>query len=240
MPTNPIRKMFDCLRMPLKYRSLTLHGIQALAFLFLTACARHPVLEPLDTPKSESAQTYVWECERNFAFVAHQEGNAIWLFLPDHAVQLPAVKNNSGSSYRSTDISFDYRDGQATLELPEGRYEHCRNNAQRAAWEHAKLSGVDFRATGIAPDWILEITLDGNMRLINKSDGSNYRFVTPKPLVLENERKTLYSTQNKAHQIIVELVGKQCRDINTGVTREVTVNISIDDQKLQGCGGALH
>lgn len=232
--------MFDCFRMHSKYRRPAFHGIRVLALLFLTACARQPVLESLDTPKPESAKTYVWECERNFTFVAYQEGSAIWLFLPDHAVQLPAVKSNFGSSYRSADISFDYRDGQATLKLPEDRYEHCRNNTQRAAREHARLNGVDFRATGIAPDWTLEITLGGNMQLINKTDNSAYQFVTPKPLVLVNERKTLYSTQNKAHQIIVELVGKQCRNINTGVTREVTVNISIDDQKLQGCGGALH
>lgn len=240
MPADRARKMFDCLRMHPKCCSPVLHGIQALAFLFLTGCARQPVLEPLDAVKHDSAQTYVFECERNFAFVARKEGDAIWLFLPDHAVQLPAVKNNSVPGYRSADISFDYRDGQATLELPEGRYEHCRNNAQRAAWEHARLNGVDFRATGNTPDWILEITLDGDMRLINRSDNLTYRFITPKPLVLENERKTLYSTQNKTHQIIVELVGTQCRDINTGITREVTVNISIDDQRLQGCGGALH
>jgi len=212
----------------------------ALILLLLAGCTHQPVLKPLSEPEHLPAQTRAWECERNFAFVSREEGGAIWLFLPGHAVQLPRVDDSSGASYRGKDIHFRQNNGQAQLELPDQYYEHCRNNRQRAAWENAKLNGVDFRATGNAPDWTLEITLDGDMQLVTGSKDTTYHFVTPEPLVIESARKTLYSAQNKAHQIIVELSGTPCHDISTGETREVTVNISLDEHRLKGCGGALH
>jgi len=122
----------------------------ALALLLFAGCSRQPVLEPLGLPERAPAQTYAWECERNFAFAAREEGGAMWLFLPGHAVQLPRVEDGPGASYRGPDIRFHHQNGQACLELPDGRYDHCQNNTQRVAREHVKLNGVDFRATGSA------------------------------------------------------------------------------------------
>jgi uncharacterized membrane protein len=212
----------------------------ALILLWLTGCARQPVLKPLVAPEPILAQTHAWECERNFAFVSHQEGDAMWLFLPGHAVQLPRVVDGPDTNYRSTNIRFQHHDGQARLELPDNHYEHCRNNPQRAIREHAKLNGVDFLASGNAPDWTLEITLNGNMQLVTGADNTTYRFITPEPLILESERKTLYSTQNRTDQIIVELTDSPCRDSNTNEIHEITVHISLNDLRLRGCGSALH
>jgi uncharacterized membrane protein len=211
-----------------------------LVLLLLPGCARQQVLEPLDASEPPLAQTYAWECERNFAFVSRREGDAMWLFLPGHAVQLPRVKSGTGASYQSPDIRFQHHDGQARLELPDNHYEHCRNNPQRAIREHAKLNGVDFLASGNAPDWTLEITLNDNMQLVTGADNTTYRFITPEPLILESERKTLYSTQNRTDQIIVELTDSPCRDSNTNEMREITVHISLNDLRLRGCGSALH
>ena len=215
-------------------------AMAALILLSLAGCARQPVLEPLDEPRHATAKTYAWECERNFAFVAREEGDAMWLFLPGHAVQLPRLEDGPGTSYRGAGIYLNHQNGQARLVTPDNRYEHCQNNTQRAVREHAKLNGVDFRATGSAPDWTLEITLDGDLQLVTDPGNTTYRFTTPEPVVIESVRKTLYSAQNEAHQIVVELEGTACSDAGTGETHEVTVNISIDDRRLKGCGGALH
>jgi len=215
-------------------------AMAVLILLLLASCARQPVLEPLEEPGGAPAQTFAWECERNFAFVAREEGDAIWLFLPGHAVQIPRVEDGPGTSYQGSDIRLNHQNGQASLELPDGNYEHCQNNTRRAAREHAKLNGVDFLATGNAPDWTLEITLDGVMRLVTGADDTTYRFNTPEPVVIESEQKTLYSAQTPGHQIVIELVGSSCRDASTNETHEVTVNISINDRRLKGCGGALH
>ncbi len=214
--------------------------IHALILLFFTGCARHPVLGPLNEPKLATAHTWAWECESNFAFVAREEGHAMWLFLPDHAVQLRRVDDDSGPRYQSKEVLFRHKNGRAWLELAGTPYQYCRNNPQRAAREHARLNGVDFRATGNAPDWTLEIKLGGDMKLVTGTDKTVYHFVTPEPLVIESEHKTLYSARNKHHQVVVELAGTPCHDANTGEVHEITVNISLDERRLKGCGGALH
>jgi len=213
----------------------------AFILLLLSACTSQPTRKDLLTKRPIPVQTRAWECERNFAFVSREEGKVIWLFLPDHAVQLPRTgEANGATSFRGTAIVFRQHGGQAWLELPDASYEHCRNNVERAARETAKLDGVDFQASGHAPDWVLDITLDGDMRLSTGPDHTRYTFRTPDPIIIESERETLYSTQNRAHQVIVELSGVPCRDTTSGETREVTVNISLDDRRLKGCGSALH
>lgn len=221
-------------------RSSAFRNIQALLLLWLAGCAHQPVLEPLEASKPTQAQTYAWECERNFAFVARREGDAIWLFLPGQAVQLPRIEDGPGASYRSANIRFQHLDGHARLELPDNLYKNCQNNTQRALREHAKLGGIDFLASGDTPNWALEITLDGSMQLIVGTDNTRYLFDTPEPLILESERKTLYTAQNKADQIIVELTDTPCRDNNTNEVYEITVHISLNEQRLRGCGSALH
>lgn len=214
--------------------------VAMLVILVPAGCAQQPVLEPLEEPGHATANTYAWECERNFAFVAREEGDAMWLFLPGHAVQIPRADDGPGTSYRGADIYLNHQNGKARLKTPDSRYEYCQNNIPRAAREHARLNGVDFRATGNAPGWTMEITLDGEIQLFTDSDDTTYHFITPEPVVIESERKTLYSAQNKTHQIIIELVGTACSDGYTGETHEVSVNISINDLHLKGCGGALH
>lgn len=214
-------------------------ALSALTLLLLSGCARQPVLEPLAPPGHPVVQTRAWECGGNFSFVTREEGQVIWLFLPDRALQLLQDRNSSGKRFHSKDIDFIQQGNTASLKLPDTRYDDCRNNVQRAAREHARLNGADFRATGKAPDWALEITLDGDMQLVTGADKTIYHFVTPDPLVIESERKTLYSTRNRHHQIVVELTGTPCHDSN-GETHEVSVNISLDDRRLKGCGGALH
>lgn len=214
-------------------------ALSALTLILLSSCARQPVLEPLEPPGHPVVQIRAWECEKNFSFVTREEGQVIWLFLPGRALQLPRDRNSSGTRFHSKEIDFIQEGDTARLRLPDTRYDYCRNNAQRAAREQARFSGADFRAAGEAPDWTLEITLGGDMQLVTGADKTTYHFVTPEPLVIESERKTLYSTQNRHHQIVVELTGTPCHDSN-GETHEVSVNISLDDRQLKGCGGALH
>jgi len=215
-------------------------GSALLILALVSGCARSPTLETLDGPGPAQAQTLALECERNFAFVARTEADAAWLFLPGRAVQLPRDKGGIGDNYSGAGIHFRYRHGRAQLELPDTRYLHCQNNPRRAAREHAKLNGIDFRATGAAPDWSFELTLDSDMELLTLPDRTRYRFTTPEPEVLEQARKTLYSAHNKSHQIVIELADTPCHNPGTKEALDVTVRIWLDDRVFRGCGGALH
>ncbi len=103
-------------------------------------------------------QTYVYECPDDFGFVARIENDKAWLFLPGNTVDLPRVASTSGTNYASGGITFWSKGDVATIETDSISRINCNNNRARAIWEHAKLNGVDFRATGNEPGWYLEIS----------------------------------------------------------------------------------
>ena len=216
-----------------------------LACLLATACqtpgGRDPRTEP-ERPVDADAtvQTFIYECEGGFTFTARTTDQAAWLFLPGEAVQLPRVPAVRGNTYRGTQITLTSDGANATLESGSSSYRHCRNNRAKAIWEHARLNGVDFRATGNEPGWNVEITLDQDIVLITDYGTSTYRFATPDPDVDQAARTTTYTAVDEKHQLKVLLQSQPCIDSMSGDPFEVTVTVFLDDSQYRGCGTALH
>lgn len=103
------------------------------------------------------AKTYVYQCEDGYSFTVRVEGKTAWLFLPERTIHLPQVPAVSGAKYGRDAILFWNKGNRAGLKTDRRMHGNCKNNRVRAIWEHAKLSGVDFRAAGHEPGWYLEI-----------------------------------------------------------------------------------
>ena len=195
---------------------------------------------PEVTTPQEGNRTFVYECDGNIGFTARTDGSTIWLFLRKHSVQLARVASASGEKYASGTTGFSIDGQDAVLENREGPPISCRNNREQAVWEHAKLNGVDFRATGNEPGWHLEITLGQSMVLVTDYGSSSYRFDTPEPIVDQSSRISIYTTQQGKHRITVNLQGKPCIDSMSGRRYEVSATVQLDQQRYRGCGRALH
>ena len=76
-----------------------------------------------------------------------------------------------GSSYLGDGIHLR-PSGDTILKVDGKTYVDCRLDQRQSVWEHAKLSGVDFRGTGNEPGWYIEIRNDLETR-----DGKRIRFV---------------------------------------------------------------
>jgi membrane-bound inhibitor of C-type lysozyme len=219
-------------------------AIGTLTALATAACQNSQILTPLgrDAMDKERAteQTFVFECSDGFRFTARTAENTLWLFLPKQAIQVPRVRSGSGTKYASDKISFWNRGEVALLETETGSHQNCVNNATQAVWEHAKLEGVDFRATGNDPGWYMEITLGDEIVLVTDYGKSAYRFKTPEPDIDPTARKTTYRTEDGQRRLVVELEGKRCQDSIIDHSFEVTVRVKLDERQLHGCGKALH
>ncbi len=107
------------------------------------------------------AETFVYDCAEDYCFVACVEKNFVWLFLPTKTVSLPRVPSGVGDKFSDGKIMFWSRNQEALLKIADNVQYSCVNNPLKAVWEHAKLTGVDFRAVGNEPGRRCQDTMSG-------------------------------------------------------------------------------
>jgi membrane-bound inhibitor of C-type lysozyme len=190
--------------------------------------------------KSAETQTFVYECGEEYEFVARVEGEKAWLFLPGRTVPLPQVPSGAGAKYSNGQITYWNKGEEALILFGEQDRYSCRNNRQRAVWEHAKLNGVSFRAVGNEPGWHLEIYMGERIVLVTDYGESRLEFAVPEPETDPRARTTTYRIQDGEHDLTILIEGKPCQDTMSGEEFDSTVTVTLDGRTLLGCGRALH
>jgi uncharacterized membrane protein len=183
--------------------------------------------------------TLVYECADGLTFVAALRGDTAWAFLSSGTVALPHVSAASGARYAESDVVLWMKGEDVTLELPGSQAKSCRNNRRQAIWEHAKLSGVDFRAVGNEPGWHLEISPD-SIRLVSDYGERRAAFPTPEYRTDTVLSRTVYRTVSGGDTLEVRLELGPCHDTMSGEAFETSVTLALGDRTLRGCGRALH
>jgi uncharacterized membrane protein len=209
-------------------RSVSRDGIEA--------CGAGQPAATSEPPASGDAATYVFVCDEHTAYTVRVTGAEAWVFRPEGTLMLPAVPTRQGTKY--SDGAFElWIDGQqAQLGESGGEPQVCRNDRRRAIWEKAKLDGADFRAVGNEPGWNLEILEGARIVLIADYGASRVERPLPQPMVDQQARTTRWD----AGELIVEVIGRPCRDSMSGESFEATVVVTWGEQILRGCGRALH
>lgn len=219
--------------------TIMIHITRTLPMIFLVACSDNA--SDSDTHKAVNPPTtYVYECDQQYSFTARIEGVKVWLFLPYETISLPHIAAASGAKYSDGNSLFWTKGNEVMLEVNSVSYHSCKNNRSRAIWEHAKLNGVDFRAVGNEPGWVLTIS-EGNKVVFKSNYGQTINeFITPPPVTDQNTRTTLYQASEKEHTILIALEGTPCSDTMSGEKFETTVSVILDGKEFNGCGKALH
>jgi len=181
--------------------------------------------------------TMAYECDAGASFVATVRRDTAWVFLPSGTRSLPPVETGPGTQYSDGTTTLRIMGEEATVETPAGILVGCRNNRARAAWEHAKLLGADFRAIGNEPGWILTIAPD-SIVLVSDYGTTRHAFLTT-PAEAEG-RRTLYRTASGDRTLEVVLEAGGCRDTMSGEAFETRVTVALDGREMRGCGRPLH
>ncbi len=103
-------------------------------------------------------------------------------------------------------------------------------------WHAAKLRGVEFRAIGQEPSWLLEIMAGQEIVLVTAYGENRQVF----PYVQPRQDKAIRRSRFQLKGATIELEGKRCIDIMSGEVFEAQVTITLSDSVLKGCGRALH
>jgi putative lipoprotein len=205
---------------------------------------------PPATPDSTAA-TAVYQGPEGFEVTAHFRDDHVWLLLPEGTVKLPHIPSASGAKYSDIHYSDTTGQGEAHVMLwtkgddailsRENRPElTLKNNRRLAVWEHARLTGVDFRAVGQEPGWVLEIRGDGRIVYTGDYGQSRLEFARPEPAESQDPPLTTYDCRSPGHRLVIAISPDPCQDTMSGEEFASTVSLSLDGRNLQGCGRALH
>ncbi len=189
----------------------------------------------LGVPAEAGNRVLVCRCNDGYRFVVSVESGKAWLFLPQQTVALKEDSHQRGL-FSGEGVRFSFNGTHCLLERGERTLE-CRNRPEEAVWERAKLEGVDFRAVGNEPGWVLEIRIGDEVSLLTDYGTKRLRFDYASPLVEGN--RTIYRLSNERDRLTVVLEGRPCKDPR-GERYETTVELLLDGERLKGCGMALH
>jgi len=202
----------------------------------IDACRREramvrPGAAPVVAPK-----TYVFVCSNSLTYTVRASGAEAWVFGREGTRRLTAMPAGQGNRYSDGILELWIDGEQAQLGESGGSPLSCRNDPRRAVWERAKLDGADFRAVGNEPGWNLEILAGTRMRLIADYGASRVEVPLPEPTMDREARRTRWD----AGEIILEVIGRPCRDSMSGESFETEVSVRWRGRTLRGCGRALH
>lgn len=110
--------------------------------------------------------------------------------------------------------------------------------ASPAVWEDARRRGVEFRAVGNEPGWLLEV---GGDRLRLVTDYGAHELLAPisaRATEGGGARATLRA-ETATRSVVVVLEKGPCTDTMSGERFETSVRVAVDGTTLRGCGRRL-
>lgn len=106
------------------------------------------------------------------------------------------------------------------------------------SWEGARAAGIDFRAIGQEPGWMLDVYTADRMRLQWDYGQSSADFQRGEP-AYPVEGATRYEARTEDHAIAVTIRRAPCQDVMSGENYPSTVEVLIDGRTLNGCGRSV-
>jgi membrane-bound inhibitor of C-type lysozyme/uncharacterized membrane protein len=191
------------------------------------------------TPDEAGTRTYFFACEEGGDFVVRLEGRSVWVFAPEGTRELPQVPAGSGAKYSDGTVTFWSRGAEAMLDFPGKSYRACTNDPARAVWEHAKLNGADFRATGNEPPWVLEMYPD-RIVLVTGYRKNRREFPAAEPRERKRPARTEWETTADGTTLRITATPGPCADTMSGDLFASTVTWELGSESGRGCGRALH
>ena len=172
-------------------------------------------------------------------FVLHYDDNTARLLRPADSRVLTREVSASGTKYATDGLLVWAKGVEALIEIDDRRYAGCRSNPAVAAWEQARIDGVDFRALGNEPGWILEIDEDTGVTFVTDYGRTRHGFDRPARHGFPAQRRIEYIATGDGGEIIVVLTTATCLDDMSGERFPVKADVRFRGHAYRGCGRML-
>src|SRR5262249_42626417 len=154
----------------------------------------------------------------------------------DRRQRLTHDRTGSGAQYTAEGISVWTKGREAMLEVA-GRVTTCREDRRRSIIEDARVRGVEFRASGNEPAWVLELMAD---RIVFVGAYGTERLTTPRTGGgTSPQGVALDSGVVEGHRLTARVLPGPCFDTMSGEQSASNVEVEVDGKSYRGCGEAL-
>ena len=200
-----------------------------------------PIPEPAPAPSPERREldVLVYVCSDGARYSVAIGEEAALLLLPDSARRLPRVPAASGARYAAANDEFWNKGEEAALTIDGVARGGCVSDRMAAIWESARMRGVDYRAVGNEPGWLLEIIEDGSTRFEADYGELTLEFATPAPRRDPATGDRVYLWSEGGRTVELRLRDASCQDTMASLSFPLTVSVELDGRRFEGCGRAL-
>jgi len=196
--------------------------------LLLTACS---------APVEDERFVAAFRCESDVVFDAWRGGDTLRIDFMNNEHILRAVAADGVEHYRGEGMEAWLDDGTALLLVGARRYECHLDESVMQAIER----GVDYRAIGQEPGWLLEVFADQSFELHYDYGAEVAKFPWVAPRTLDGARK--YAVESAGAQLEIDIAVAPCIDVMSGQPYPDTVTVRYRDasleRELSGCGRPL-
>lgn len=110
--------------------------------------------------------------------------------------------------------------------------------AEMPTWETARAAGVDFRAVGQEPGWIVDIYSEGRIVALLDYGETRIEFPRAEP-TYPAEGATRFESQADGHTLSITYRRFPCEDVMSGEAYPSAVEVVVDGRTLTGCGRSV-
>lgn len=193
-----------------------------------------------DTMEIADAPVFRYVCPDGEEFSVQYRNGIARLILPDTSVDLTRQEDGSEARYALGDYDLQSSGPQATLSTPEWSSVRCSSEHEgAAAWSAARARGVDLRAVGQEPAWLMEVFGDERIVLTLDYGQEEHEFEDVEISTDASHVETIYRATSEEGDLEVHVVAEPCQDIMSGEPFAASVTVNFEGRELEGCGRAL-
>jgi len=128
-------------------------------------------------------------------------------------------------------------DGTLVLTSDKGAQIVLRRQ-ESASLQDARARGVDFRAAGQEPAWLVELKLDDHITAMLDNGATSLLVPTP-GVETASDGTEVYDATTDTDHLVLSIKSRVCVDPMNGESHPSTVNLTVNDRSYQGCGDWL-
>lgn len=150
--------------------------------------------------------------------------------------RLSSVRAASGAKYESGGVMVWSKGDSALVEVDGQRFQDCILAPQTESREKKQRPGMQFRAIGQEPGWLLEVTND-SLRFTWAY--GQHEVTAARPNRETDAGRILYTAETDRGTVRVEAKPQQCTDPMNGRLFSHTVTVTLAGDTHTGCGRPL-